>query len=55
MEEIALRKALDGYYRQIQAIIVDKQHPVTGLLPASTAITSHGNYRDASFDDGSSA
>jgi len=47
MEEIPLRHALDRYYRQIQAIIIDKQNPVTGLLPASTAITSHGNYRDA--------
>ena len=47
MEEIPLRQALDRYYRQVQAIIIDKQNPVTGLLPASTAITSHGNYRDA--------
>jgi len=47
MEEVSLRTALDKYYRQVQAIIIDKQNPVTGLLPASTAITSHGNYRDA--------
>ena len=47
MEEVSLRTALDRYYRQVQAIIIDKQNPVTGLLPASTAITSHGNYRDA--------
>jgi phosphorylase kinase alpha/beta subunit len=24
-----------------------RQHPVTGLLPASTAITVHGDYTDA--------
>ena len=38
---------LDGYYREVKSLILDKQHPVTGLLPASTAVTSHGNYRDA--------
>ncbi|NND32217.1 MAG: glycosyl hydrolase family 15 [Saprospiraceae bacterium] len=35
------------YHRRIKAIILDKQHPITGLLPASTAITEHGNYTDA--------
>src|SRR6478736_8555270 len=39
--------ALDRYYQEVSRIIVDKQNPVTGLLPASTAISSHGNYRDA--------
>ena len=47
MDKIHLRSTLDGYYREIQALILDKQHPVTGLLPASTAVTVHGNYRDA--------
>lgn len=28
-------------------MIVSKQHPITGLLPASTAVTLHGDYRDA--------
>ncbi len=47
MDEIQLRTSLDGYYRQIASVILDKQHPVTGLLPASTAVTTHGNYTDA--------
>jgi phosphorylase kinase alpha/beta subunit len=39
--------ALGHYYQEVSRIIVDKQNPVTGLLPASTAISSHGDYRDA--------
>lgn len=42
-----LSTRLDSFYQQIKTIILDKQHPVTGLLPASIAITQHGNYRDA--------
>lgn len=40
-------RALDRYYQEVSRIIVDKQNPVTGLLPASTAISSHGDYTDA--------
>ena len=47
MDRIQLRTTLDGYYREVKSLILDKQHPVTGLLPASTAVTIHGNYRDA--------
>lgn len=47
MDRIHLRTTLDRYYREIESLILDKQHPVTGLLPASTAVTIHGNYRDA--------
>ncbi len=47
MNNQTLRAALDPYYQQIQAIILEKQHPVTGLLPASIAVTAHGDYRDA--------
>lgn len=35
------------YYERVKEIILLKQHPITGLLPASTAITKHGNYTDA--------
>lgn len=42
-----LRVQLDHYYLSIKAIILDKQHPITGLLPASTAVTIHGDYTDA--------
>ncbi|MEM1239188.1 MAG: glycoside hydrolase family 15 protein [Cyanobacteria bacterium P01_H01_bin.26] len=38
---------LDYYYQQIQTVILSRQNPVTGLLPASTAITTHGDYTDA--------
>ncbi|MFM7268286.1 MAG: glycoside hydrolase family 15 protein, partial [Cyanobium sp.] len=33
--------------RQISAVVLQRQHPITGLLPASTANTVHGNYGDA--------
>ncbi|QNP30863.1 glycoside hydrolase family 15 protein [Cylindrospermopsis curvispora] len=38
---------LDHYYHQIKTIILARQNPITGLLPASTAITAHGDYTDA--------
>jgi phosphorylase kinase alpha/beta subunit len=38
---------LDQYYHQIQSIILTRQNPITGLFPASTAITAHGDYTDA--------
>lgn len=38
---------LNKLYDDITSIIIAKQHPVTGLLPASTAITTHGDYTDA--------
>lgn len=38
---------LDVYFRQVQEIILNRQDWVSGLLPASTAINSHGNYTDA--------
>ncbi|WP_138505609.1 glycoside hydrolase family 15 protein [Nostoc sp. PA-18-2419] len=38
---------LEYYYQQIKTIILARQNPITGLLPASTAITAHGDYTDA--------
>jgi len=38
---------LERYYQQVSRIILSRQHPITGLLPASTAITAHGDYTDA--------
>ena len=38
---------LDKHYDSIENIILSKQNPITGLLPASTAINSHGDYTDA--------
>ena len=47
MDTTRLRTTLNAYYKEIDALIVEKQHPVTGLLPASIAVTAHGDYRDA--------
>ncbi len=38
---------LRQYDDEVDRIILARQHPVTGLLPASTAITAHGDYTDA--------
>ena len=43
-EAAALLEDLD---RRIAAVVLQRQHPLTGLLPASTAHTVHGNYGDA--------
>jgi phosphorylase kinase alpha/beta subunit len=42
------RSRLDDYYNQAETIILTRQDPVTGLLPAaSTAVTVHGDYSHA--------
>ncbi|HLO51290.1 MAG TPA: glycoside hydrolase family 15 protein [Kamptonema sp.] len=41
------RERLDNYYIKIKNVILKRQNPITGLLPASTAITAHGDYTDA--------
>jgi phosphorylase kinase alpha/beta subunit len=38
---------LDSYYQKIQSVIMARQNPITGLLPASTAVNAHGDYTDA--------
>lgn len=38
---------LERLYAEVETVILSKQHPVTGLLPASTAINKHGDYTDA--------
>ncbi|MFM2431917.1 MAG: hypothetical protein RLZZ511_3130, partial [Cyanobacteriota bacterium] len=38
---------LDRYYQEITSVILDRQNPISGLLPASTAINDHGDYTDA--------
>lgn len=42
-----LESRLDHYYQQIQTVILSRQNPITGLLPASTAVNAHGDYTDA--------
>ncbi|MFT2109971.1 glycoside hydrolase family 15 protein [Marinomonas sp. 2405UD68-3] len=41
------QNTLDSLYTHIQQVILSRQHPVTGLFPASTSINAHGNYTDA--------
>jgi phosphorylase kinase alpha/beta subunit len=38
---------LNAYYATVNGIILSRQNPATGLIPASVAVTSHGDYRDA--------
>ena len=38
---------LDAYYQQVRDVILSKQNWISGLLPASTAVNTHGNYTDA--------
>lgn len=41
------RTRLDALRTQVQAILLSRQDQATGLLPASTAITVHGDYTHA--------
>jgi len=41
------RRSLQALDAQIEAVVLARQHPISGLLPASTAHTVHGNYGDA--------
>lgn len=47
MKSADLQTQLDQYYDQITTIILSRQNPITGLLPASTAVNAHGDYTDA--------
>ncbi len=38
---------LDRHFCSIDKIILARQDPITGLLPASTAVNAHGDYTDA--------
>ncbi|MEW5837688.1 MAG: glycoside hydrolase family 15 protein [Pseudomonadota bacterium] len=43
-EELRRLRLIDA---EVERIILARQHPVTGLLPASTAVSAHGDYTDA--------
>ena len=45
--ELEAWQLLQRLDRQIDQVVIARQHPITGLLPASTANTVHGNYGDA--------
>lgn len=38
---------LDRIFKEVESVVLSRQHPVTGLLPASTSVNTHGDYRDA--------
>ncbi|RKO87131.1 family 15 glycoside hydrolase, partial [Blyttiomyces helicus] len=38
---------LDRYFHEVSTIILSRQNAATGLIPASVAVTTHGDYRDA--------
>ncbi len=42
-----LESRLDRFFGDINAIILSRQDPITGLFPASTDVNHHGNYQDA--------
>lgn len=38
---------LERLHDQVRRVILARQHPITGLLPAGTAVNAHGDYTDA--------
>ena len=47
MNQDAFCASLEKHFLIIDKIILSRQDPVTGLLPASTAVNAHGDYTDA--------
>ncbi len=47
MNQETLHASLDRHFSVMDKIILSRQDPVTGLLPASTAVNAHGDYTDA--------
>jgi len=47
MKNTSLEASFDKHYETIDKIILSRQDPITGLLPASTAVNAHGDYTDA--------
>ncbi len=46
-DPIVREVSLDTLFGEVRRHILDRQHPISGLLPASTAVTAHGDYTDA--------
>ena len=42
-----INAVLEKHFLSIDKIILSRQDPITGLLPASTAVNAHGDYTDA--------
>ena len=47
MHTTELHASLEKHFQAIDKIILSRQDPITGLLPASTAVNAHGDYTDA--------
>lgn len=47
MNQDTLHDTLDRHFLVVDKIILSRQDPVSGLLPASTAVNAHGDYTDA--------
>ncbi len=47
MNQDTLQATLDRHFLVVDKIILSRQDPITGLLPASTAVNAHGDYTDA--------
>jgi phosphorylase kinase alpha/beta subunit len=47
MNKHTIQSNLDKHFQEIDKIILSRQNPLTGLLPASTAVNTHGDYTDA--------
>ena len=47
MNPDTLYASLERHFRTIDKIILSRQDPRTGLLPASTSVNAHGDYTDA--------
>ena len=43
----SLESSLGRHFDLVDQIILSRQDPITGLLPASTAVNAHGDYTDA--------
>lgn len=44
---MTINASLERHFHAIDKIILSRQDPITGLLPASTAVNAHGDYTDA--------
>jgi phosphorylase kinase alpha/beta subunit len=47
LDQADLDSRLNHYYALIKRVLLSRQDPITGLMPASTAINAHGNYTHA--------
>ncbi|MEW5824431.1 MAG: glycoside hydrolase family 15 protein [Pseudomonadota bacterium] len=47
LDDAQCLRRLETHYEEVSRIILARQHPITGLLPASTAVTCHGDYTHA--------